>query len=478
MKLFWKLFFATMLISSVCTAAGGCCIININFHSQRKREIKTARDYNEVVCHALLSELDHVQMSASSDTMQKTADRTVLQIVHSTNISVMNQNIPFSVINEKQEVLFSSLLVPSDKEWLSSLSAEKAGWQICEINGHLYIQVIRPILYSGSVFYIETLRDISSVYQNREMQYRILLAVMAVMVLIAGCLTFLTVRLLLRQVAHLTGTTKAIAAGDLRRRAIPRGQDEIALLAENFNRMADSLEGKMHELENEAEQKERFVGAFSHELKTPLTSIIGYSDLLRRRDMNAEQRHICAEYIFSEGKHLEKLSMRLLDLIVLQNSTLDKKSTSVRGLISNVISMMKPQLSASQTTVVCHVEDANIPMEAELMQTVFSNLLDNATKAMDSGGTIEITGVGQAETYTLTIRDSGKGMKKEELDKIMQAFYMVDKSRSRKQGGAGLGLTISGEILKLHGFDLFFDSEVNKGTTVTVVLRPVERRQN
>ncbi len=471
MKLSWKLFFTTMLISAVCIVVSGYSIIHANLRSQLDREVKVSQDYAEVVYYALSSEIYNVQRLSSSDiTHSKIAD-TLSQVAYSVSVDMMSQKVLFGVLDESGKELFTSLPASLDKSMLNSLRADTAGWTIKQNGASYYLQTLRPALYEDTLFYIEILRDVSQIYQNQETQYETLIVMLVGMIFVVGILTFLITKKLLRQVMELTTITKAIADGNLNKRAIPKGQDEIALLADNFNRMADHLEGKIEELKAEAERKELFVGAFSHELKTPLTSIIGFADLLRRKELDSKQRHICAEYIFTEGKRLETLSMRLLDLIVLQKHTLLKTTVDISLVFGEVLAVVKPQLLASHISLQYQIEPALLSMEAELMKTVFLNLLDNARKAITDQGQILILGRKKSRGYVLCIRDSGRGMNPEDLTKITEAFYMTDISRSRSQGGAGLGLAICDEILKLHGFTLSFKSQLGIGTTAILTMK-------
>lgn len=472
MKFFWKIFFTTMFISTICVTLSGYILISSNYQSQMNSEVKTAQDYGEIVYYSLANEFEDSTPAGES---ARTAKDAILQIAHSINISSMNEKIAFGIIDPEGNTLFSSLNAAFDKMIIGSINTQSAGWTLKETENKIYIQVMRPAMYLDEVFYIETLREITHVFASQRAQYEMMIKVILGMILFSGALTFVISKLLLRRIAALTETTKIISDGKINERVKVRGQDEVALLSENFNQMADRLEEQMHELQEEAERKELFVGAFSHELKTPLTSIIGYSDLLRRKEMDAEQRHICAEYIFSEGKRLETLSMRLLDLIVLKRHTFSPEQIDIHILLNEVAELLLPQLTNSGIMLTCDAEPAFIPMEEELMKTVFINLIDNGRKAIDGAGKIVLIGKKQPQGYTVTVQDTGRGMDSQELSKISDAFYMVDKSRSRKQGGAGLGLAICHEIITLHGFDISFDSSVGIGTFVTVTMKEGER---
>lgn len=472
MKFFWKIFFTTMFVSVICVTLSGYILIGSTFRSQLTGEIDTASEYSEIVFYSLSNQFENTAPQSFAKTYPdgNSIEDIVSYVAKSIAIDSGDQRIAFSIIDKEQNTIFSSLDVILDKTVISSLDDSSFGSKIHRVGNKAYIQIMRPAVYCDNLFYIETVRDVTNVFENHQAQYRLMMEIVLGMIVFGGFLTFIISKLLLRRIVTLTKITKTISDGNLSERTPVHGQDEIAQLSENFNDMADSLEEKICELEEEAERKEKFVGAFSHELKTPLTSIIGYSDLMSRQKLSEEDRYICAKYIFSEGKRLETLSLRLLDLMVLKNHTLISKPINVKFLLENVAELLSPQMAASGVELIYDVQQAVIPMESELMETVFINLLDNARKAIDGSGKIVLDGKRQGEKYLVTITDSGKGMAKQELSKITDAFYMIDKSRARKQGGVGLGLAICKEILTLHGFDIRFDSTIGTGTTVTITM--------
>lgn len=470
MKFFWKIFFTTMFVSVICVTLSGYILITSTFRSQLTSEVNTAIEYSEIVFYSLSNQFENIVPDSFANTFPKSdsIEDIVAYVAKSIVIDGGDQRIAFSIIDKDQNTIFSSLDVDLDKSLV--LSDITYGGKTHRVGNEVYVQIIRPAVYCDNIFYIETIRSVTSIFENHRAQYKLMIEIVLGMILFGGLLTFIISKLLLRRIVTLTKITKMISCGNLSERATVHGQDEIARLSENFNYMADSLEEKIYELKDEAKRKEEFVGAFSHELKTPLTSIIGYSDLMSRRGLSEEEKYICAKYIFSEGKRLETLSFRLLDLIVLKNHMLMPKPVNIKFVLDNVVELISPQLIASGVEFIYNVKQAIIPMETELMETVFINLLDNARKAIDGRGKILLNGKKQGNEYLVTITDSGKGMAKQELSKITDAFYMIDKSRSRKQGGVGLGLAICKEILTLHGFDIKFDSELGVGTTVTIIM--------
>lgn len=231
------------------------------------------------------------------------------------------------------------------------------------------------------------------------------------------------------------------------------------------------LERSIGTLENVAARREEFIGSFAHELKTPLTAIIGYADMLRSKDMTPKTRFTAAGYIFSEGKRLEALSLKLMDIIVAGNQELEIKRFEVGYFIRAVAAVTVPSLSAEGILLDLRWEPGYIEVEPDLFKTLMINLVDNARKASHKNSTIELFGKVEDGGYALYVKDQGRGMPKEELTKITEPFYMIDKSRSRAQNGAGLGLALCQRIAELHNTKLEYDSEVGKGTTVRVLLK-------
>lgn len=231
------------------------------------------------------------------------------------------------------------------------------------------------------------------------------------------------------------------------------------------------LEQSISNLEDVANRREEFIASFAHELKTPLTAIIGYADMIRSKEMTPKTRFTAAGYIFSEGKRLEALSLKLMDIIVAGKQGFDLKQYEVGYFIRSIAAVTVPSLSNDGITLDMRWEPGEIKVEPDLFKTLMINLVDNARKASKKNDVIELFGKAEKDGYSLYVRDHGRGMKKEELSKITEPFYMIDKSRSRAQNGAGLGLALCQRIAELHKTSLEYESEPGKGTTVRIFLK-------
>lgn len=167
--------------------------------------------------------------------------------------------------------------------------------------------------------YFENTRNISELFLNRENQFKTLFYYTIVLLLISGMVIFVVTRWLVSPIKKLSKATKELAAGHLIVPVAINNEDEIGQLTKDFNTMAKRLSIMVKELQEEVERREMFMGNFAHELKTPLTSIIGYGDMLRSKRLSEEEIINYSNLIVEEGKRLEVILMKLLELIVLKN---------------------------------------------------------------------------------------------------------------------------------------------------------------
>ncbi|MBE6981003.1 MAG: HAMP domain-containing histidine kinase [Ruminococcaceae bacterium] len=312
--------------------------------------------------------------------------------------------------------------------------------------------------------------DLSHVYALRQAQQKQYLTVYCAVIFFGILASMGLSYAMTRHLRRLTATVRRISGGDLSRRAHIQSQDEFGQLSRDFDAMADKLQETIGKLESDMQRQESFMGAFAHELKTPMTSIIGFADLLRQGNLDETTRTMAADYIFSEGKRLERLSFKLLELLLLKKDGLKLQKVWLNSYLTEVERALSPAMKNRNIRLVCKGEAARVTLEADLVRSLLYNLADNAAKALDGGGIIAIRGTVIPGGCQLQVVDNGRGMAKEELAKITEAFYRVDKARARSQGGAGLGLALCKQIAQLHGGNIRFDSEPGKGTRVTVTL--------
>lgn len=336
--------------------------------------------------------------------------------------------------------------------------------------------------------YLGMSRELTEIYGIRQgmvIQYRIVLGAFLAM---GGVCIYLLSRYITRPIRSLGRTARRIADGNFELRSGNRSNDEIGQLARDFNRMADKLVEQMEAKILEAKQKEGFTAAFAHELKTPLTSIIGYADMLNTMKLSPEEQAESTYYIYSQGRRLESLSHKLLDLVSMDKNPIPFKPVQTRRLEENIRATVRPIWKCRGINGKVEMDKGVIRGDEELLLSLFYNLLDNAAKAMDKGekGFILLKGTALPGAYEVKVVDNGRGIPRDEIGRITEAFYMVDKSRSRKEGGAGIGMALCHKIIYLHGGTLKIDSRLGEGTVMKVLFptempvgednRPVRKR--
>lgn len=225
----------------------------------------------------------------------------------------------------------------------------------------------------------------------------------------------------------------------------------------------------MERLQETAEKQELLLGALAHEMKTPLTSVIGFSDSLLHVRLSGEQQRRALENINREGRRMEALSAKMLQLMGLyQNEAIELREGRAAGLIGRVAAEKEEQARLCGVTLHTECEDFSLQMDEALMESLLLNLVDNALRASKLGDVVTIRAGFVNGARALQVEDEGCGIPEEELARVTEAFYMVDKSRSRRAGGAGLGLALCTRIAALHHGRLLISSEEGRGTVVTV----------
>jgi len=337
--------------------------------------------------------------------------------------------------------------------------------------------LIQSILTAGDTRLTLLVRfDFSNVYAIRDGQLQ-LFSIAYIIIVIFGMVAATVFSYpLTRRLRKLTSAVRKISGGDLSTRSSLNSDDEFGQLSRDFDVMADKLQENISRMESDMQRQESFMGAFAHELKTPMTSIIGFADLLRQGNLDENTRMMAAEFIYNEGHRLEKLSFKLLDLLLLKNDSIQMRRVWLGSFLAEIERALSPGLRKKGIRLICKSEQVRTVLEPDLTKSLLYNLIDNAAKAMEGEGIIAVKAIGIPGGCQFQVVDNGLGMEASELSRITEAFYRVDKSRSRKQGGAGLGLALCRQIVEVHNGSIQFASEPGKGTRVTVTLYGKEAR--
>ena len=454
-----KLMIAIVVLLSISVGLGGSLLISVSFSSTLENERQSALRSYMATQNALL-----LANSISQQTEYEDIVDTLSQLDGQGQALWAGARL-----SQDSDILYSSGVLPSE----NSPQPENGYCSISMFSdpSGYYILASGLIRVNSEFLRLDLVSDVTRAYDTRHTQLGIYHWLLAVVSALGAVGSWLTASLLTRPLRRLSKATREIAAGDLTARAKVTSGDEFEALAQDFNTMAQRLQENIGELQDSMHRQEEFMGSFAHELKTPMTSIIGYSDLLRSRNLDDSERQEAANYIFSESRRLESLSLKLLDLLVLRRKDMELLEASPEILVSGVVRTMRPILAKQDIVIRYRCESGTCLLEADLVKSLIINLVDNSRKGMDGPGIIYILSSMTEDGCVIQVVDNGRGIPQEELGRITEAFYRVDKSRSRAQGGAGLGLALCREIALLHNGDIHIKSVLGKGTSVSVELK-------
>lgn len=288
------------------------------------------------------------------------------------------------------------------------------------------------------------------------------LVVLTCIITMGVCLLlFIVLNKVLFPLQQLNDGAKQIARGRYDERIQVGRKDEIGELSENFNQMAGAVQFRIEKLKEAEWKRTLFMGNLTHELKTPMTAISGYARTLLTVKLPEEDREEALSYIYEESSRLERLSRKMMDLLLLEeNDNICFEKISAGILFHRAAEACSQSLEQDGIRLECQEKGEVFLVDVDLFTEVLINLVDNARKASQRGDRIILSASGNR----ICVRDFGTGIPEEEKERILEPFYMIDKSRSRKSGGAGLGLAITAMILKRHNCGIQIESEVGQGT--------------
>jgi signal transduction histidine kinase len=315
------------------------------------------------------------------------------------------------------------------------------------------------------------IKDISHIDEQRREQYLFFIRVGIIGLFFVAIIIWFISKFVIKPIEELSKTAQNIASGNYDKRVKVTRSDEVGFLAEQFNIMASEIEQKIKQLEKESVSKQSFIDNLTHEIRTPLTSIIGYAEFLQKIDYDPEIFYKSLKYIQSEGSRMLKLANTLTDVILLREKALQLEENRVLPILYEIRDIMKVKAEEKGVQIKVQGEETRLLLDKDLFKGALINLVDNALNASYQGKEIIMGIEKEQNTVTVFVQDEGKGMEDWETKKVKEPFYRVDKSRSRKEGGLGLGLAITHQIVEGHGAELGIKSQPGRGTTVSIIFK-------
>ncbi|TVR68600.1 MAG: sensor histidine kinase [Spirochaetaceae bacterium] len=365
----------------------------------------------------------------------------ILSIVSSPNYNV-----------RRVEVLDPAGIPPED---LERLEAD----EIVHV-GRGRFQGITTVLRFGDAYIsigLQTPRNLFQIWFSR------LWNSIALYVAIAAALILALANKVVHPVLQLTAATQKVARGDFDVRIETVRNDEIGHLTRNFNQM-------VQELRTIEYLRKDFISNVSHELKTPLAAIQGYARLLQDDRLTVEERNEYAAVIAREAGRLANMSSAMLSLSRLESQNTVESTTefSLDEQIRRSILVLEPQWDRKRILFDIELIPMRMRGNEELLQQAWLNILGNAVKFTPDGGRVKVRSRSVEGAWEITIRDHGIGISREDLPRVFEKFFQVDRTRAGE--GSGLGLSLVKRIITLFRGSITMESTPGEGTTVTVVL--------
>ena len=327
-----------------------------------------------------------------------------------------------------------------------------------------------PVINSdySAIRYVVSLEMVDRVILTFILALTGVMVLILILVLVSGSYF---IKSIVRPVRELGSMAREFASGDMSARILKKSDDEIGELCDIINYMAD-------EIQNSEKMKNEFISSVSHELRTPLTAIKGWGETLvtlGAEDLGMMKKGM--HVIIHETERLSDMVEELLDFSRIQNGrfTLVKTKMDILAELGDAVLIYAERARRDNMELIYH-EPENVSYvfgDKNRLKQVFINIIDNALKYSDPGGTVTVT-VTESEGYiVIVVQDTGIGISQEDLPKVTEKFYKADTTRR----GSGIGLAVASEIISLHEGTLHVDSKLGEGTAVTIKLPVMDQKE-
>lgn len=458
-----KIFLMSFTLIIIAINLIGINMINYTYQSNIEKET----DKNMIQINNIINEL---QYGISNISM---LGNTYLK--NNVNIEIYDEGrrIYTNFKEDYSKILEEKLFIEEDKmtnEELHDKYNEYNNDEQYETDGNITTYVEGSKLFMKMRKYtnvVVIMSDISKINNMKKEQIDYFIKLSLACSLTIAFLLSISVSFITRKIKILNKIVKEVTKGKYTAKVKELGNDEIGNVGKSFNKMTDALQKNISEIEKVSENRKRFIGNLTHEIRTPLTSIVGYSSLIKNRKVADEK--VVLEYskrIYDEGKYIEEISQKLMDLMLLENGSITKDTINLSEELNRIIEEM--QITFPYVVFQKQIEkDVYINFDKTLLKTLIINLTKNAINAYENNPIVRIE---LDKRKVIKVIDYGKGIKKEELEKIKEPFYTLSKDRNRKFSGMGLGLTLCIQIVEMQEGKLEIESKENEGTKIIIKL--------
>lgn len=433
MRFGYKIFLMTFALVIISTTTLGIILINNNYQTNIEAAIN--KNITEII------------------NINNTLNSNVSELVYLAD-NYLSNNMYTKVSNET-DVIFTNFKETDivEETLINSLNSNIKSYIK---NGFLYMA------YKDN-YTIITKSDISDIYQEKDNQVEFFTKISIAISLSIALILSIIVNFLTKKIKKLNEEVQKIAHGNYNITIPFISHDEIGEFATSISSMAHAIDTNIQKIKNISEQRKIFIGNLTHEIRTPLTSIIGYSSLIKNNKVtDLDKIKNYSSKIYEEGKYIEEIRDKLMNILNLNNSKIKLQKTNISLLFIDYIDELKKLYP--NTKFILDIKDK---IYQKLDQTLFKSLVYNLIKNgidASSDPIIKLT----LNEELLIIEDNGKGIKKEDIPKIKEPFYTTNKDRNRATSGMGLGLTLCCQIINIHKWTLDIKSTQSKGTKMII----------
>lgn len=442
MKLSYKIFLG------ICVPAVVACIVISFFLIERNVEISLENENTLLIRN-----------------LEKIENRVQFAIYNGTKLSInensyKNREVKIYHLRDGNvEYQTDGSMLSFTKE-ISNLDLNKYSIQQINVNNKKYSIAATKVDESNEIFFIE---NIDFIYEERNEMIKNCVIIFSVMTVVIAVIAYIISKTLTRPLVEIQKEMKKISEGNFKIN-LKEHSGEFGKLGSDFNKMSKELEKRNSDLVKLVNSKQMFIDNLAHEMNTPLTSIQGYAELMQRANLDEDKRNKYLEYIQSESKRILDMYKKLLLLSYKKNSDLEIKEVSMQKVISEISKTIAEKLQSKNIILVYNIKIDCIKGDETLIIMCILNLVKNAISVSKENSKITIEAFEKDDKKYIHVIDNGKGIAKEDIEKITDPFYRVDKVRSRKDGGAGLGLSICKSIAEIHNGQLKIESVLGLGS--------------
>lgn len=330
--------------------------------------------------------------------------------------------------------------------------------------------IVQGKLYAGEdILYLRYEKELTALNEVWDRLQRNYLVISSAFSLVLAISLFMILRKTMKPITQLTKVVDDMAEGNWESKASEKGKDEVATLGRHFNQMADKIQENIQQIQQEADAKQEFVDNFSHELKSPLTSIYGFAEYVQKVNVSEDEKIQYMSYIMDESKRLLQLSYTLLDMAKIRNEEIHMEEVQLYKAEEQINKRMETLCREKGVTLTCRRSVKTIYANEVLLISLLCNLIQNAVYACENGDTVTWGIEDEGAKLRIYVEDNGCGMTKEQVKRVKEPFYRVDKARSREAGRTGLGLAICSQIVEYHDARMDIQSEPGQGTIITIL---------